>query len=127
MACSRSNGNRQSSGIKVNAPLRQESSLIVQVQKPNVPQIDFEKKQHAQVNFYVGDVRSCSDSNSMVDYIIRWLIEDSIRYSKASVEMLKNHVKSPHIVLIIDRKEAVIPWQGIVLTYRAIMSKISTS
>ena len=69
-ACSRSNGNRQNSGIKVNAPLRQESSLIVQVQKPTVPQIDFEKKQHVQVNFYVGDVRSCSDSNAMVDYII---------------------------------------------------------
>jgi len=98
--------------------------LMMDLKRPSTPILNDQQKKSV-VLFFIGDVRSCSEGNRYVDYIIRWLIEDGIRYEKYNV----NHpyaskfgiVKTPSVVIT----NKIIAWRGIALTYREIITMLS--
>jgi hypothetical protein len=116
--CHNKNKNQPIMAIKQEEPL-------MELKRPSTPSLT-ELQKKPVILFFIGDVRSCSEGNRYVDYIIRWLIEDGIRYEKYNI----NHpyaskfkiMKTPSIVI----NETTIQWRGIALTYREIISFLSS-
>jgi hypothetical protein len=106
---------------------KQENDLVMMdLKRPSIPSLTTEQKTEI-ILFIVGDSRSCAEGNRYVDYIIRWLIEDGIRYEKYDV----NHpyakkyciTKTPSVIL--KKLGLVVQWHGIALTYKEIITLLS--
>ena len=108
------------------AKVVQQEEIVMDLKRPSIPVLDDKQKKYT-ILFFIGDIRSCAEGNRYVDYIIRWLIEDCIRYEKYNVNhpyAVKYGVnKTPSVIL----KEGgiVVQWRGIALTYKEIITQLS--
>ena len=110
----------------VNVATVVQEEIVMDLKRPSIPVLDDKQKKYT-ILFFIGDIRSCAEGNRYVDYIIRWLIEDGIRYEKYNV----NHpyavkygiTKTPSV--IIKEGGIVVQWRGIALTYKEIITQLS--
>jgi len=101
---------------------------LVDLKRPTVPILNDDQKKTIII-FFVGVAKGCSDGNKFVDYIIRWLIEDGIRYEKCDFESpyaSKFGISgTPSIIIKNGDSILKLGWLGIALTYREIIIKLS--
>lgn len=115
----------KSKNIKT-ATIQKEDEFLMDIKRPSTPMLNEKQKQNI-ILFIVGDIKSCAEGNRYVDYIIRWLIEDGIRYEKYNDKhpyAIKYGIaKTPSV--IIKEGGTVVQWRGIALTYKEIIIQLS--
>jgi len=131
MGCYRNQRN-QTKFTKVSDPQYRtvDQQTTFTAKKPDLT-INYEQDilKHFSVLFFVDDYRGCGDPNRFVDDVIRWLIEDDIKYEKhhfrSPIGRKHNISKTPVIGVVFKKTFKPFVWQGIVLSYRKIFEFIN--
>ena len=114
----------QNNNIQQPAPMREE---LMELKRPSTLTLT-ELQKIYKILFIVGNARSCNEGNRYVDYVIRWLIEDGIRYEKYDIDHPYSSkfgvTKTPSIIILLPEIK-IIAWRGIALSYREIINQLS--